>query len=75
MIVWKYSERGTNYWFWRTKEQKKLDCRDEGNGVTTALELKWNSEAKVKSPKQFSESYPNTILKIVNKDNFNEFLL
>lgn len=70
-----YSERWTNYWFWRTKEQKELDFIEEENGVITALELKWNPEAKVKSPKQFLESYPNAIFKVVNRDNFDEFLL
>lgn len=70
-----YNNKWANYWFWRTKEQKEIDFVEEENGQIAAFEFKWNPEAKVKFPKQFSENYPNSSFEIVHRDNFDEFLL
>jgi uncharacterized protein len=70
-----YTRRWTNYWFWRTKEQKEIDYIEESDGIIHAYEFKWNSYAKVKMVKSFSEAYPQSTFDVIHPDNFEEFLL
>jgi predicted AAA+ superfamily ATPase len=70
-----YSQRWSNYWFWRNKEQKEIDYIEESDGVIHSFEFKWNPLAKVKMVKSFSEAYPQSTFKVINRDNFEEFIL
>jgi hypothetical protein len=70
-----YNELWTNTYFWRTKEQKEIDYIEDSDGVLSAFEIKWNPDAKYKTPKQFLEAYNNSIFKIIHRDNIEEFLL
>jgi len=66
----------TNTYFWGTAYQLKIDyIEEEREGKFYAFEFKWNPKKITKRPKKFLEGYPNTKLKVVNKDNFQEFLL
>lgn len=69
-----YDNIWSNYWFWRTKEQKEIDFIEEGDGKITAYEFKWNPNAKVKMPKNFTENY-NSDFKVITPKNYEEFLL
>lgn len=64
-----------NKWFWRTKEQKEIDYIEESDGVLSAYEFKWSPTAKCKAPRQFLTAYPSATFKVVNRDNFEDFLL
>jgi len=68
-ILWK------NSWFWRTTNQNEIDYIEEGDGTIQAYEFKWNPAAQYKIPKQFSDNYPGSTIKIVTPDNVEEFLL
>lgn len=70
-----YSGKWVNFWYWRTKEQKKIDYIEESDGQLTAYELKWNPNAKYKMPKLFLETYKESQFQIVHRDNIDHFLL
>lgn len=70
-----YQQKWTNTWYWRTKEQKEIDCIEERDGKLTAYEFKWNPEAKYKKPKLFLETYPQSEFKIIHKNNVEDFLI
>jgi len=64
-----------NSYFWRTHEQKEIDYIEEKNGQFNAFEIKWSQNRKVKFPVLFMETYPNSVYKQINQENFiNEFL-
>lgn len=69
-----YNSIWTNYWFWRTKEQKEIDFIEESDGKMTAYEFKWNPNAKVKVPQVFIESYSSDY-KVITPKNYEAFLL
>ncbi len=70
-----YQQKWTNTWYWRTKEQKEIDCIEERDGKLTAFEFKWNPEAKYKKPKLFLETYPQSEFKIIHNNNVEDFLM
>jgi predicted AAA+ superfamily ATPase len=70
-----YSEKWTNYWYWRTKEQKEIDFIEESDGQITAYEFKWNPLAKFKTPKLFLSAYHNSKFKVIHNENFEAFLM
>ena len=69
-----YDNIWSNYWFWRTKEQKEIDFIEESNGVIMAYEFKWNPNVKVKVPRNFIENY-SAAFKVITPSNYEEFLL
>ena len=70
-----YNGLWVNNWFWRTVEQKEVDYLEEVDGQLSAYEFKWSAHAKVKFPKQFAETYPNSTFTVIHHDNFEDFLL
>lgn len=69
-----YNQKWVNYWFWRTKEQQEIDFIEESDGQLTAYEFKWNLKAKVKIPSSFHNTYPHAQFKVIDRDNFENFL-
>lgn len=63
-----------NTYFWRTTQQQEIDYIEERGGKLYAYEFKWNVKAKVKFSKTFTQSYQPE-QQIVNKDNFEQFLM
>lgn len=70
-----YNEIDVSRYFWRTAAQQEIDFVEEANGILTAFECKWNEKAKVKFPKIFEETYPNSILQTVTPKNFDSFIM
>lgn len=70
-----YSNAWTNYWFWRTKEQKEIDFIEEADGIIKAFEFKWNPDAKYKTPSLFLDNYTGSTFEIIHRDNVESFLL
>lgn len=70
-----YSGKWTNYWYWRTKNQKEIDFIEESDGKLSAYEFKWNPNAKTKQPALFMNNYKNSSFKAIHRTNFDEFLL
>lgn len=64
-----------NIFFWRTYDQKELDYLEEQDGKILGFEFKWNNAKKRSSVKDFTQSYPGSAVKVINRENFNSFLL
>jgi predicted AAA+ superfamily ATPase len=67
--------RSVNSYFWRTYDQKEIDCVEEHGGKLYGYEFKWGEgEIRRVTRKEFSEAYPGSALAIVSQENFEEFL-
>jgi len=64
-----------NLWFWRTTDQREIDLVEEDEGRLNVFEFKWNPGAKIKLPKLFLSAYPGAQFSVINRDNFDEFLM
>jgi predicted AAA+ superfamily ATPase len=69
-----YKNIKTNRYFWRTYDQKEIDYIEERDGEIFGYEFKWK-EDKVKKPKEFLETYKNSSFKVVNQENYLDFIL
>jgi hypothetical protein len=68
-----YNKLSVNYYFWRTYDQKEIDLIEERGGKLYGYEFKWNPK-DVKPPKEWVTEYDNSEFKVVNKENFLEFV-
>lgn len=67
--------RNVNSYFWRTYDQKEIDCIEEHGGKLYGYEFKWQtSEIRRAVRNEFMEAYPNSELMTVSRENFEEFL-
>ena len=67
--------RSVNSYFWRTYDQKEIDCLEEHGGKLYGYEFKWQGgEIRQVTRKEFLESYPGSSLLTVTRENFEEFL-
>ena len=64
----------SNYYFWRNYEGKEIDLIEEKEGAIYAYEFKWNT-SKAGAPKNFIDNYKDSRFKVVNKNNYLDFLL
>ena len=66
----------TNFWFWRTQQQREIDFLEESDGKLDATEFKWNArKANVRCPEAFSKAYPQATFKVVTPENADEFFI
>lgn len=68
-----YQGKLRNYFFWRTYDQKEIDFIEEYDGKFSAFEFKWKKD-KFKKPVEFLENYAQSTIKLINKDNFLNFI-
>ena len=70
-----FAGRNVNSYFWRTYDQKEIDCIEEHGGRLYGYEFKWqNREIRRTVKQEFLETYPGSELILVNQENFEEFL-
>jgi len=69
-----YAGKFVNSWFWRTRSQQEIDYVEEFGGSLHAFEFKWRPGKKVRFPKSFSEAYPQSEQKVIDRKNFIQFL-
>jgi hypothetical protein len=68
--------RSVNTYFWRTYDQKEIDCIEEHGGKLFGYEFKWQAGGIRRATRnEFLEAYPGSDLTTVNQGNFEEFLL
>jgi predicted AAA+ superfamily ATPase len=70
-----YQRRSVNTYFWRTYDQKEIDCIEERAGSLFGFEFKWRGDMRKATRREFSGVYPQSVLKTITPDNFEEFLL
>jgi len=68
-----YTNLSTNYYFWRTYDQKEIDLVEENGGKLFGFELKWQ-DRKTKPPKLWLETYENAEYKEINTGNYLDFV-
>ncbi len=61
--------------FWRTVQQQEIDYIEQSNENLSAYEFKWNQSKKVKFSKTFTNAYPEANNYIINKENYENFLM
>ena len=61
------------HYFWRTWGQQEIDLVEEREGKLFAYEFKWSGTAK--PPKEFLSEYQNAEFKVINKENYLDFIL
>ncbi len=65
--------KNDQYYFWRTHTGKEVDIIRESSGMLTAIECKWQADAK--EPKLWRASYPESVFLVINRENYlNNFL-
>ncbi len=62
-----------NYYFWRTYDQKEIDLIEEAGGALAGFEFKW-AEKAAKLPIEFLTAYNNSSFKVINRENYLEFI-
>lgn len=63
-----------NSYFWRTRDGQEIDLIEEKGGHLSAFEFKWKSD-KLKTPKSFLNAYPDSGLRLINNNNYREFVM
>jgi predicted AAA+ superfamily ATPase len=67
--------RSVNTYFWRTYDQKEIDCVEEHGGKLYGYEFKWHeSEMRRVTRREFLEAYPGSPLATISQENFEDFL-
>jgi predicted AAA+ superfamily ATPase len=69
-----YDINYANCYFWRTTQQQELDYIEDKDGLLNCFEFKWNTIRKAKLSATFSVNYPESTFKLINKDNYLEFI-
>lgn len=68
-----YLSLHANHYFWRTYDQKEIDYIEERDGKLFGYEFKWG-QRKAKEPERFLRDYPNAEFKVINRENYLEFV-
>lgn len=60
-------------YFWRTYTQAELDYVEEADGQIAGFEFKYSRSA-ARIPASWRETYPEATFKVINRDNFLDFI-
>ena len=69
-----YKSIFSNNFFWRSWSGQEVDFIEEREGKLFGYEFKWSAD-KVKLPKLWLESYPQSTFEIINKENYLDFII
>lgn len=64
-----------NQYFWRTYDQKEIDYIEEVDGQLTGFECKWNPARKMRTPKDFLDTYPGSTVNQIDRETYWRYLL
>lgn len=64
-----------NTFFWRTHDRQEIDYIEERDGTLYAFEFKWGEKTKAKFPRVFRETYPEHETAVINRSNFDSFIM
>ena len=70
-----YSSIYSNNYFWRTYEGQEIDLVEEREGKLFGFEFKWSNLKKIKPPKNWKITYPESQFQIINRDNYQSFII
>jgi predicted AAA+ superfamily ATPase len=69
-----YSQNYASCYFWRTTQQQEIDYIEDNNDLLSCFEFKWSPTKKAYFSATFSSNYPNSSFKVINPENFFEFI-
>ncbi|MEA3450369.1 MAG: ATP-binding protein [Bacteroidota bacterium] len=69
-----YNKIFADTYFWRTYSQQEIDWIEEKDGKLLAFEIKYKKN-KAKIPSQWTKNYKNFEFKLINKDNYLDFIM
>ncbi len=69
-----YNKIFAETFFWRTYSQQEIDWIEEIDDKLDAYEIKYTKK-KIKIPPQWQKNYRNSTFKLINKDNYLEFIM
>jgi len=61
--------------FWSTTNQQEIDLIETENNEIRSFEIKWNPKKNSRVPLSFTKSYPHASFRVVNPDNYLDFML
>jgi uncharacterized protein len=70
-----YKQFYSKLYFWRTYDQQEIDLVELNEGKTDAFEIKWNPSKITHAPKAWKTSYPESGFKVINPDNYLDFIV
>ncbi len=70
-----YKESYGNLYFWRTYAGQEIDLVEDKDGQLRAFEIKWSQNFKKDAPKDWKKAYSEGEYKIINRENYLEFLI
>ncbi len=70
-----YRKNYVNTYFWRTQAQQEIDYIEESDGTFRAFEFKWSATKNPKLSEKFATAYNPSKYQVINRDNFEAFLL
>ncbi|MEK7544488.1 MAG: AAA family ATPase [Patescibacteria group bacterium] len=68
-----YKNLSTNYYYWRTYDQKEIDSVEERDGKLFGYEMRWGKN-RGRTPKDFLSTYVGATYHIVNPENYLNFI-
>lgn len=69
-----YKKIYASQYFWRTYDQKEIDLVEERDGKLFGYEFKWGNK-KTKPPKDWLNTYKEATYKVIDKENYLDFIL
>ncbi len=63
-----------NTYFWRTYDQKELDCVEERAGRLFGYEFKWQGQVRQATRQEFMAAYPDAEVTTITRENFSDFI-
>lgn len=64
-----------SHYFWRLASGAELDLIEEKEGKLNGFEFKYSSKKTAKPSKSWIETYPGSSFQLINKDNWQEFVM
>lgn len=68
-----YLKHYLNRYFWRTYDHQEIDLIEESGGQLSGYEFKWG-KGKTRAPKIWENTYKNTSYKVINRENYMDFI-
>lgn len=68
-----YLREFTNFYFWRTSDQKEIDLIEEREGRLFGYEMKWQPQ-EAKPPQEWLATYSNADFHTVHRENYLAFI-
>ncbi len=72
--IHEYNRDFVSSYFWRTYDRAEIDLVEEKDEELSAFEIKWNKK-QVAIPLKWKQSYPDSPIKAINKENYLHYIL